>query len=303
MTSMRGSVEVTSGPGRGARFNLTLPLTLTTVRALLVEACGQIFAFDNTSIERLVRVGANDLRSIEGRDVLPLGGAPVPVVALRDLLGLQSDVPSRAGGKLPALILGIGGGRVGLLVDELLGEQEVVVRSLSSRLARMKSLAGAMILPTGRVALILNAADLVQTALRLPSMRSSAAAPAAKQAAKKRLIVADDSVTTRTLEKSILEAAGFEVVVASDGLEAWRLLQQKGADLVVSDVQMPQMDGFELTATIRNSPRFRTVPVVLVTGCETEADKIRGLEVGANAYLLKSAFDQTTLLETIRQIL
>jgi two-component system chemotaxis sensor kinase CheA len=128
--------------------------------------------------------------------------------------------------------------------------------------------------------------------------------PVASQIASKgRLIIADDSVTTRTLEKSILEAAGYEVTVASDGLEAWRLLQEKGADLLVSDVQMPRMDGFDLTAAIRNSQRFRRLPVVLVTGAESESDKTRGLEVGANAYLLKSAFDQTTLLETIRQML
>ena len=301
---MRGTVDVAFDQGRGARFSLALPFTLTTIRALLVEACGQTFAVDNTAIDRLVRIGGGDLRSIEGRDVLPLGGSPAPVMGLAEILGLRSDAPVQVAGKSAAVVLATIEGRVGLLVDGLLGEQEVVVRSLNPRLAGMKSLTGAVILPTGRVALILNTTDLVQRALRLTSARPFAAAPAAQLAPpRKRLIVADDSVTTRTLEKSILEAAGYDVMTAADGLEAWRLLQQKGADLVVSDVQMPQMDGFDLTQTIRNSPRFRKIPVILVTGRESETDKARGLDVGADAYLLKSAFDQTALLETIRQIL
>jgi two-component system chemotaxis sensor kinase CheA len=300
--TMRGAVDLAFEESRGTRFVLTLPLTLTTLRVLLTRTRGQTFAIDNAAIERLMRIGSDDLRSIEGRDVLALGGPPTPVVSLADLLDLPAEETIQADRRFPLVILAAGGQRVGLLVDELLAEQEVMVRALGSRLAGLRAVTGALVLPSGGVALILNAADLVRRALRHVPSRPTM--PVASQIASKgRLIIADDSVTTRTLEKSILEAAGYEVTVASDGLEAWRLLQEKGADLLVSDVQMPRMDGFDLTAAIRNSQRFRRLPVVLVTGAESESDKTRGLEVGANAYLLKSAFDQTTLLETIRQML
>jgi two-component system chemotaxis sensor kinase CheA len=300
--TMRGAVDLGFEEGRGTRFVLTLPLTLTTLRVLLTRTRGQTFAIDNAAIERLLRIGPDDLRSVDGRDVLALGGPPTPVVSLADLLDLAAEETVHAERRFPVVLLAVGGQRVGLLVDELLAEQEVMVRALGPRLAGLRAASGALVLPSGGVALILNTADLVRRATRHVPTRSTI--PVASQVATKgRLIIADDSVTTRTLEKSILEAAGYDVSVASDGLEAWRLLQEKGADLVVSDVQMPRMDGFDLTAAIRSSQRFRRLPVVLVTGAESESDKARGLEVGANAYLLKSAFDQTTLLETIRQML
>ncbi len=301
--SMRGAVELDFEAGRGVRMTLSLPLTLTTIRALLAECGGQIFAFDNMAVEKLLRIGAGELRSIDGRDVLTNGGGPTPVVALAELLQLRADTPSTAAGdRQPAMLLAAGGHRVVIRVDNLLAEQEVVVRGLGRRLVGLKAISGAAILPTGRLTLILNAADVVRMAVRhLPAGSQTAAEPL--KPAQPRLLVADDSITTRMLEKSILESAGYAVLVAADGLEAWRLLQEHGADLVVSDVQMPDMDGFALTKTIRGSQRFRTLPVILVTGRESEADKIRGLEAGADAYLLKSAFDQTILLETIRQIL
>ena len=120
---------------------------------------------------------------------------------------------------------------------------------------------------------------------------------------RKRILIAEDSLTTRTLEKTILEAAGYEVEAVADGESAWGLLQQHGADLLVSDVEMPHLDGFALTQAVRASKRFRELPVVLVTGRERDEDKARGIEVGANAYLVKSAFDQRNLLETIAQLL
>ncbi|MGH7821770.1 MAG: response regulator, partial [Candidatus Binatia bacterium] len=144
----------------------------------------------------------------------------------------------------------------------------------------------------------------VQSALgRAPGRAIAAAFEDKAPEARKRLLLVDDSVTTRSLEKSILEAAGYEVVVAADGAEAWRLIQEKGVDLVVADVEMPRMDGFALTEAIRASKRVGDLPVVLVTALESDKDKARGLEVGADAYLLKSAFDQRQLLETIAQLL
>ena len=154
---------------------------------------------------------------------------------------------------------------------------------------------GATVLATGRIALILNAADLLRSALGVRNRPHGFNIDDRRRRSNRRSASSsvDDSVTTRTLVKSILEASGYDVTDAADGLEAWQYLQEKGADLVVSDVEMPRMDGFALTEAIRSSRRLQRLPVILVTGLENEKDKMHGLDAGADAYLVKSAFDQT----------
>jgi two-component system chemotaxis sensor kinase CheA len=202
------------------------------------------------------------------------------------------------------VVLAAEGQRVAFVVDELVREQEVVVKRLGKRLEHVRYVSGATLLPSGEVVLILNAPELVAAGVAAPGGAALAEKLQAKAAAKRlRVLLADDSVTTRALEKSILEGAGYDVLVAVDGAEAWRLLQDHGADVVVSDVEMPRMDGFALTEAIRRVPRFRDLPVVLVTARERQDDRARGLEAGANAYLVKSGFDQKTLLSTIAQLI
>ena len=301
--ALHGTVDLSFEPGHGTRFVLALPLTLTTVRSLLIECRGQVFALPAVNVRRLVRVGPSDLGSVEGREVLLGGSAPLPVVGLADVLGIPAGEPRRPGAKVALVVVEAGGQQVALAVDELLAEHEIVVKSLGPRLRKVQNFAGATVLPAGDIALILNVVDLVGSALgRSPGRTLAAALEDRAPAKKRRLLVVDDSVTTRSLEKSILEAAGFEVLTAADGAEAWLVLQEKGADLVVSDVEMPRLDGFGLTEVIRGSKRFRELPAVLVTALETEKDKARGLEVGADAYLPKSTFDQTALLEAIKQL-
>jgi two-component system chemotaxis sensor kinase CheA len=344
--ALHGTVDLTFTPGGGTRFSLAVPLTLTMLRALLVVANGQTFAFVGTNVQKLLRVAPQEFRSVAGRQMLSLGGAPLPVVSLAETLGLlaakaspspqplspegrgasilpplsprgrgaggEEGSSNRAqglrplGARLPVLIVAAGAQQMAFVVDELLSEQEVVIKSLGSRLRRVPHVAGATLLPSGRIALVLNAANLVRTALanlRAPGHRPSAALAPTGPPARKRLLLVEDSLTTRTLEKTILKGAGYAVTVACDGAEAWQLLQERGADLIVSDLEMPRMDGFALTEAVRTSPRFRNLPVVLVTARENEQDKTRGIEVGANAYLVKSAFDQRELLETIAQLL
>jgi len=301
--SLHGNVEVSSKQGQGTRFVLNVPLTVTTIQSLLVVAGGQTYAIPAMAVEKLLRVGRADVASIGGREVLLLDKAPEPLVCLAELLGLSSRRPIVSVGKIPAVLVSTGTHRIAFLVDELMTEQEVVVKSFPPRLALLRNFAGATILETGRIALILNVSELVGNAIQHAASRSLTAVLSNEPAAqKKRLIVADDSVTTRTLVEAILEEAGYEVNTAADGMEAWQILQEKGADLVVSDVEMPRMDGFSLTETIRGSSRYQDLPVILVTALETERDKARGMEVGADAYLVKSAFDQQHLLETIQQL-
>ncbi|MEK7865324.1 MAG: response regulator [Planctomycetota bacterium] len=302
--ALHGSVDFSHVPGRGCRFELVVPLTLTSIRVVLVAAGGQTLAIPTTAVRRLLRLGPGDVRTVEGREVILLDGAPVPLVGLSETLGLPATESASPRTRVPAVVIGSADRLAAIAVDELRSEQEVVVKALSRRLTGTPGVAGATVLSDGRTVLILNAGEVASRALGLKAPGGLAAAlstPAA--AARKRLLVVEDSVTTRALLKGILEGRGFEVAEAADGAEAWRLLQEAGADLVVSDIEMPRMDGFALTEAIRRSKRFGGLPVVLVTALTSAADKARGLDVGADAYLEKSAFDQTRLLSTIAQLL
>jgi two-component system chemotaxis sensor kinase CheA len=301
--SLHGSIDLDWGSGRGTCFTLTVPLTLTILRALLVACGGQTYAFASTNVRRLVRLDPSEVRTVRGREMLITGEAPLPVASLAATLGTASTAPVRRDGRMLAAVVAAGERQMAFVVEDLVAEQDVMVKPLGRRIRHASNISGATLLPSGDVALVLNAGDLIRTALGRAGAATRAGAPARPVRARRRLMVADDSLTTRTLEKTILEAAGYDVLVAPDGEAAWRLLQERGADLLVSDVDMPRLDGFGLAAAVRASERFRALPVVLVTARESDADKARGIEVGADAYLVKGAFDQTNLLETIRQLL
>jgi two-component system, chemotaxis family, sensor kinase CheA len=302
---LHGTVEVTSEVGYGSRFRLAVPLTLTTLRALQFRAGGQTFALSSANVQRLVRIDPSDLRMVEGREMLATGGPLLPIASLAEVLGLPAQEQAGTDGKMLGLIVAVGDRRMAFVVDDLLIEQEIIVKSLGNRIRRVRNVSGATILPTGRIALVLNAASLVRHALSRASGMSAARRPAEAAAAptRRRLLVVDDSVTTRTLEKSILEAAGYEVATAVDGEAGWRLLQDQGADLLISDIEMPRMDGFMLTEAVRASSRFADLPVILFSAWASERDRARGAEVGADAYIIKGAFDQKELLDTIAQLL
>ena len=302
--ALHGTVDLSFAPSAGTRFTLTVPLTLTTLRAVLVRVGAETYAFAGTNVHKLVRVDLDNLRSMAGRDMVTLGGTPLPFAFLGDVL--QPLAPRAAGpnNKVPALIVSAGERQMVLAVDEFLTEQEVVIKSLGARIRHAPLVAGATLLPSGRIALVLNAANLIRAALlKVPQAWPQAGETAAPQSTRKRLLVVEDSVTTRTLEKSILEAVGYEVATAVDGQAAWHYLQEHEPDLIVSDVDMPNMDGFALTEAVRASPKLRATPVILVTARGTDEDKARGIQVGADAYLVKSSFDQRNLLETIAQLL
>ncbi|MFY0572048.1 hybrid sensor histidine kinase/response regulator [Archangium lansingense] len=297
--AMRGSVDVAFEPGQGARFTLDVPLTLSTLRVLLVTAGGQSFAVAGESVERLLRLEPGDVRVVEGRQMWVATRALVPLAPLTTVLGLEASAPRPRPG---AMVLAAGEVRAVLVVDEVVAEQEVLIRGLGSRIRRARHVSGVAVLPDGRMALLLNAASLVRAAEGRTAPAGLFPAPVEKKT-RRRVLLADDSMTTRALEQSILEAAGYDVLACVDGQEAWERLVTEGADAIVSDVEMPRMDGFALTEAVRGSPRFGRLPVVLVTARARPEDKARGLQVGASAYLVKSAFDQTHLLETLRHLL
>ncbi|MBI4538713.1 MAG: response regulator [Gemmatimonadetes bacterium] len=296
-----GRVEVGWVEGAGTTFTLECPLTLATLRAVLVAVGPQIVCVPTTHVERLLRLSPEGLRRSEGRDVIPHPDGPVPVVALARLLPPLVERPFT--GAIPMVLLAAGGRRLAVAVDELVAERELVLRPVERGEKRLPHVAGAAILASGGVALVIDTPAVVAAGLAPSGARGLALAEKAPEGRHRpRILVVDDSITTRTLEQSILEAAGYEVTTAVDGADAWRLLQEEAADLVVADVDMPRLDGFALCEAIRASKRFRTLPVVLVTALESPEHRARGLEVGADAYIGKSSFDQQNLLDTIRQL-
>ncbi len=303
--ALHGAVDVAFHEGAGTTFTLTVPLTLTTIRCMLAVVGDQSFALPTATVRKIVRFDSDKIGSISGRDVLLLGETPIPIAELAATLEIGRPRLPVGEGKQLAVIVSAGEQHCALLVDEVTAEQEVLVKNLGARIRRVRHVAGATLLPTGTVALVLNVANVIRTALgQAPARTTSISAPElTTDFARRRLLVVDDSVTTRTLMKSILETAGYEVVAAVDGRQAWQFLERDTFDLVVSDVDMPRMNGFDLTSSIRNSSQFANLPVVLVTARGSAEDKTRGVRVGANAYLVKSNFDQTNLLETVQQLL
>jgi two-component system chemotaxis sensor kinase CheA len=242
------------------------------------------------------------LTRVEGKEAITYQGKPVALAWLADLLDLP-QTPSGAEG-LTIVIVAVAEKRLGLIVDDLAGEQEIVMKNLGKQLVKVGGISGATVLGSGQVILVLHPADLVKLSARTQARQPlMAEANHSGNNHHKTILVVDDSITTRTLEKNILEAAGYEIRLATDGEEALAaLVSDRLPDLIVSDINMPRLDGFELTGRVKQDKRYAAIPVILVTSLDSPADKARGIEVGADAYIVKSSFDQGNLLDTIEQL-
>ncbi len=298
-----GTLALTSSPGLGSTFRLIVPLSLTTFRGVIVEAAGQRFVFPTASVQRILRIKPDDIGTVANRPTIVNGEQPVSLVRLRDVLELTGPDGHAQGESRPVVVVRSVDRQVAFLVDEVQGEQEVMVKGLGPQLLRVRNIAGACISGNGTVIPILHAADLLESASAAGTPGLLATGAAGQPERRGHLLIAEDSITARTLVKSILEGAGYEVVATVDGLDAFTRLKTEAFDLVVSDVDMPRMNGFELTAKIRADKGLRELPVILVTALGTQSDREYGIEVGANAYIVKSEFDQSNLLEIIRRLL
>jgi two-component system, chemotaxis family, sensor kinase CheA len=299
-----GRVSVESRRHAGTSIRITLPIAVATFRGILVETAKRQFIVPTAQVERVTRFKAADVQTVEGRETLSLNGRAVALVRLAETLELppveRPGVPAAAS---PAIILGANDQRVAFAVDAVLDEQEVLVKRFTKPLSRVRNIAGATVLGSGQVAPILNVTDLLKSA-RKNGRAATPAAAAAKpaQTESKSILVAEDSITSRMLLKGVLESAGYKVKTAVDGLEAFTILRTQHFDLVVSDVEMPRMNGFDLTAKIREDKKLADLPVILVTALDTREDREHGIDVGASAYLVKSSFDQNNLLEAVRRL-
>lgn len=295
-----GSVTVTTRAGIGTAFRVVLPLTLTTFRGVRVRAGGEDFIFPSMGLERVLRVRREEIRTMENREMFRLDGQAVALARLADVLGLQvTTAPPLA--MIPAVVCGKRERRMAFLVDEVVGEQEVLVKNLGRQLRRVRNIAGATVLGSGQVVPVLYLPDLLDSARQVaPAARKTPSKQAAKR---KSILVAEDSITSRTLLKGILEAAGYRVVTAVDGVDAFNRLHAENFDLLVSDVDMPRMSGFDLVTKVRADRKLADLPVVMVTSLDSRQNRQRGADAGANAYIVKSGFEQGNLLATIRRLL
>jgi len=300
-----GVVSVETQPGRGTAFRVVLPLTLATFRGVHVRVNDQRFVLPSAQVEQVLRLKREAIKTVENRETVPWNGQAVALVHLADALELpRVHDGSAAGDTVQAIILGAAGKRIAFAVDEILGEQEVLVKTLGKQLSRVRNIAGATVLGTGKAVPILNVADLLRSAVKVAAVPiARTTEPQESAAERKSILIAEDSITSRALLKNILESAGYHVAAAVDGIDAFTLLKTERFDLVVSDVEMPRMDGFDLTAKIRADKAFAQLPVVLVTALESREHRERGVDAGANAYIVKSSFDQSNLLEIVRRLI
>ncbi|MDY6806646.1 MAG: hybrid sensor histidine kinase/response regulator [Cyanobacteriota bacterium] len=309
--ALKGSIEVQSNPGKGSIFRVQLSTSLATAHVLIVEVNNVSYALPLELVQTTILVSNRDIFPIEGRETIIFENRPLSVARLADLLEIATEIDREntdEDSQLSCVVLKVGEERLGLFVDRLVDEQDVVLKPQSNLLKRIRNIAGATILGTGEVCMVLNPQDLVKSVRKLTGVSKLLSAPEislstdAETSKQPTILLAEDSIATRTQEKRILENAGYEVVTAVDGLDAFNKLKNRSFDVVISDVQMPNLDGLGLTAKIRENKQYSELPIILVTSLASDEDKRRGADAGASAYITKGNFNQEVLLETLTRL-
>ena len=296
----RGRVEVRTTPGVGSEFRIIVPITLAVLHCLIVESAGQRFALPLHRVAQAQAVDTTSEVHVEGRRAVLLEGRPVPVSDLGEVIELHGN--GTGSGTLVVVNGSIG--RHAFEVQALVGQRDVVVKAMSPLVPRLDFVAGTSIEPDGSILLVLDPMALIERARR-NGARSATESTAVDAPPPRggRVLVVDDALTVRELQRAILERAGFDVRVARDGVEALELLEVEVADLVLTDVEMPRMDGFTLTTSIRERSAFSTIPVLILTSLSNDADRQRGMDAGADGYIVKSAFDEVGLLAAVDRVI
>lgn len=298
-----GSVRVATQPGRQTVFTLQVPITMSVIRALLVDIGGEPYAFPLTRIDQILRCQHADIRTVEGRQYVDRDGASIGLVLASQILGLDPPASPPSANTLSVVVISDHGHQFGVIVDAFLGERDLEVRPLDPRLGTVPDINSASLLENGAPVLIIDVEDLVRsidallTGRRLKRIESASSPKQPRR--RKRILVVDDSITVRELERQLLLSHGFAVEVAVDGMDGWNALREGQYDLVVSDVDMPRLDGIGFVSLIKADPERKDIPVVIVSYKDREEDRLRGLEAGANRYLTKASFHDETFLQTV----
>ncbi len=301
LKQIRGTVRIVTHRGQGTRFQLELPLTLAVARTLLVEVGAEAYAVPLAYMRHALKLARGDIKPVQGRPHFDLDGRPVGLVTAHQLLGVAP--PQGADDLLAVIVLGDATQAYGLIVDRFLGERELVVQPLDPRLGKVKDIAAGALMEDGSPALILDVEDVIRSIEKLASAGSlSGVTRDASDAAggkRKRVLVVEDSFTVRELERKLLVNSGFEVEAAVDGMDGWNAARTGDFDLVITDVDMPRMDGIELVTLIKKDPHVKSLPVMIVSYKDRPEDRRRGLDAGADYYLAKGSFHDETLLHAV----
>ncbi|MBW4525584.1 MAG: hybrid sensor histidine kinase/response regulator [Phormidium tanganyikae FI6-MK23] len=293
-----GTVRAMSSPRVGTTFHFQLPLTLSVVRTLLVEISGEQYAFPLSRIDRILQLDRASISVVENQPYFTFNTQHIGLISLDQVFGLPQ--PSSLPDTLCVILLSYQSAQYGLIVDRTLGERELVVRPLDSRLGKVQDISAASLTSDGSLVLIVDVSDLVRSInTLLDSGKLTAPRPVESAQLKKRILVVDDSITVREVERKLLEKQGYQVDVAIDGMEGWNAVRNQAYDLVISDVDMPRMNGIELIQQIKTHPRLRSTPVIVVSYRDRESDRLQGLDAGADYYLTKNSFQDDSLIRAV----
>lgn len=296
---LKGTVAIESSGDKGCKFIIRLPLALSTLRVVIIAASQRKYAIPMEFIEVTRKVQIQDIFTVTGKKTISFNDQPLSVAYLWEILELS--VTNSEVSEIFCIVFSVKNERFGILVDSLLDDQEVVLKPQCAILKRVRNVSGAVILDTGEICAVLNPRDILRTIRKLHAQEMPKEETKEK-AIKKHLLLVEDSITTRTQEKRILENSGYAVTVAVDGIDALDKLYRMVFDAVVADIQMPNMDGLTLTEIIRRDEKHKDLPIILVTSLASDEDKKKGMEAGANAYISKPAFDQQILLDILRKL-
>lgn len=309
---LNGRLYMETEENVGTTFRILLPMTLAALRGIVVSLGEFEFILPTMNVERVMRMMPEELKPVENHETIRIGEDIISVVNLAEALGLvdrrkevsrSQSTDSQSSGHLRIVVLVSGENRMAFKVDEVLDEHQVLVKGLGKLLNRVRNISGVTILGSGKIVPVLHIADLMKSAVHIAGRKMETHGEEKIVTKSGKILVAEDSITSRTLLKNILETAGYQVVTAVDGADAFTRAKSEEFDLIVSDVDMPKLNGFELTTKIKNDKKLGEIPVILVTALESREDRERGIEAGADAYIIKSRFDQGNLLEVIKKLI
>ena len=296
---LNGLIRVETSKGQGTVFFLKIPISLATFRGLVINVAQRSFILPAEKVERVVRIERKKISSIENSTAVIINDEPLALACLAGVLGLEDQKSRQEEEYCQVAVLRCGERKIGFIVEAILQEQEVLAKPLGKQLLRVRNIAGAAVIGNGKIVPILHVPDLMKSAMAAGGTKEERETPKER----KTVLLVDDSITARSMLKNILEAAGYAVLTAVDGADALAVLNGQKVELVVTDVNMPRLDGFMLTERIRAEKSLAKIPVVLVTSLEAKADRERGLEVGANAYIVKSNFEKNGLLAILKRLI
>jgi len=300
-----GNVRASSVLGKGTSFYFQLPLTLSVIRTLLVEIAGEVYAFALARIDRIVMLEPKDITTVEGRQFFAIDGKNIGLIAANQILGF-SEINVETD-QFSVVIISDHSDSYGVLVERFLGERDLVVRPLDPRLGKVKDISALALDEDGSPVLIIDTTDLVQSINHLLDTRhlrriDLQSRNIQEEIQTKNILIVDDSITVRETERKLLENRGYQVDVAVDGVEGWNAVRTKSYDLVISDIDMPRMNGIELIKNIRNHSAYSSLPIIVVSYRDRQEDRLQGMEAGANYYLTKSSFEDDTLVQAVADL-